>query len=63
MRKIGSFAVAVAVIATGFGVWGASTTNGRVASSINRRIGPFQFMMNAKELPTLEFADHTFVFQ
>jgi hypothetical protein len=61
MRKISSFAVAAAaLIVTGFGVWAAATTNGRVAPSI--RIEPLQLMMNAKDLPTVEFVDHTFVF-
>jgi hypothetical protein len=63
MRKISSFAVAVAaLIVTGFGVWAAATTNGRVAPSISHRIEPLQLMMNAKDLPTVEFVDHTFVF-
>jgi len=31
MRKISLIAVAAAMIATGFGVWAASTTNARVA--------------------------------
>ena len=62
MRKIGSFAVIVAALVAGFGVWAASTTHGRVAPSINHTIDPHELMMNAKELPTAEFADHTFVF-
>jgi hypothetical protein len=48
--------------APGFGVWAASTTNARVVPSIVRGIEPFQVMMTAKELPTVEFADYTFVF-
>jgi len=63
MRKISSFAVAAAaLVVSGFGVWPASTTNGRVAASISHRIEPLQLMLNAKELPTVEFADYTFVF-
>jgi hypothetical protein len=63
MRKISSFAVApAALVVTGFGVWAASTTNGSVAASISHRIEPLQLMLNAKELPTVEFADYTFVF-
>jgi len=62
MRKISSFAVAAAAIATGFGVWAASTTTGRVTTAIGHEIEPFQLMINAKELPTVEFADYTFVF-
>jgi hypothetical protein len=63
MRKTTLFAVAAALIATGFGVWAASATNARVSRSIGQRIQPFQLMMNAKELPTAEFADYTFVFR
>jgi hypothetical protein len=63
MRKIRSFAVAAAVlVATGFGVWAASTTHGHVAPSINHTIDTHELMMKAKELPTAKFADHTFVF-
>ena len=62
MRKISLFAVAAALTATGFGVWAASTTNARVAPSIVQGIEPFQMMVNAKELPTVEFVDYTFVF-
>ena len=63
MRKIGSFAVAAAaLVVTGFGVLATSTTNGRVNTAIGHGIEPFQLMINAKELPTVEFADYTFVF-
>jgi hypothetical protein len=63
MRKISLFAVTAAVIATGFGVWAASSTNARVAPSVGQGIEPFPLMMNAKELPTAELADYTFVFR
>jgi hypothetical protein len=62
MRKIALFAVAAAVIATGFGVWAAAPTNAR-APSMGQGIEPFQLMLNAKGLPTEEFADYTFVFR
>jgi hypothetical protein len=63
MRKSSLFAVAATLIATGFGVWAASTTNARVtAPSIGQAVEPFQLMMNAKKLPTVEFVDYTFVF-
>jgi hypothetical protein len=39
-------------------VWAASTTNARVVPSIAQGIEPFQVMMTAKELPTVEFADY-----
>jgi len=63
MGKISWFAVAATVlVATGFGVWATSTTQGRVPPSMSHRIEPLQLMMNARELPAVEFADHTFVF-
>jgi hypothetical protein len=62
MRKIALFAVAAAVIATGFGVWAAAPTNAR-APSMGQGMEPFQLMLNAKGLPTEEFADYTFVFR
>ena len=62
MRKSSLFAVAATLIATGYGLWAASTTNARVASSTGHRIEPFQLMMNARELPHVEFSDYTFVF-
>jgi hypothetical protein len=62
MRKIGLFAIVAAVVATGLGVWAASTTNAR-SPSMSQGIEPFELMSNAKELPTVEFADYTFVFR
>jgi hypothetical protein len=52
------------LIATGFGVWAASTTtDARVSGPpIGQAVEPFQLMMNAKELPAVEFVDYTFVF-
>jgi len=63
MRKTTLFAVVAAVIVTGFGVWAASPTNARIPSTMGQGIEPFQLMMNAKGLPTEEFADYTFVFR
>jgi hypothetical protein len=63
MRKISLFAVAAAFIVAGVGVWVASTTTtARVAPSTGDGIEPFQLMMNAKELPKVQFVDYTFVF-
>ena len=61
MHKIRLFAVAAAMTATAFGVWAASSTNARAPSTV-QGIEPLQIMVNAKELPTVEFADYTFVF-
>ena len=62
MRKISLFAVAAALTVAGVGGWAASTTKARVAPSIGPGIEPFKLMMNAKELPAVEFVDYTFVF-
>jgi hypothetical protein len=62
MREISLFAVAAALIATGFGIWAASPTNARVPS-MGQGIEPLQLMMGANNLPTVEFADYTFVFR
>ena len=61
MHKIRLFAVAAAMTATAFGVWAASSTNAR-APSIVQGIEPLQMMVNAKELPSVQFVDYTFVF-
>jgi hypothetical protein len=60
MRKITLFAVAAAVIASGFGVWAASPA--RVTPSMSQGIDPLQLMMKEKGLATAEFYDHGFVF-
>jgi hypothetical protein len=60
MRKITLFAVAAAVIATGFGVWAVAPTSARITPS--QGIEPLQLMMNAKGLPTAAAYDHGFVF-
>jgi hypothetical protein len=62
MRKTTLFAFAPALVAIGFGVWAASPANVPVSPSIVQGIEPLQMMVNAKELPTVEFADYTFVF-
>jgi hypothetical protein len=62
MRKTTLFAFTPALIAIGFGVWAASPANAPASPSIGQGIEPFQMMVNAKELPTVEYADYTFVF-
>ena len=64
MRKITLFAVAAAFIVAGVGAWVATTTQARVIAPIGARaaIDPLQVMMNARELPTEEFIDYSFVF-
>src|SRR6516162_6991277 len=62
MRKISLFAFSPALIAIGFGVWAASPAKAPVSPSIVQGIEPLQMMVNAKELPVVEFVDYTFVF-
>ena len=62
MRKTTLFAFAPALIAIGFGVWAVSPANAPVSPPIGQGIEPFKLMMNAKELPAVEFVDYTFVF-
>jgi hypothetical protein len=63
MYKIRLFAVAAALAVAGVGFWVATTTQARVIAPIGARgIDPLQIMMNAKRLPTEEFADYSFVF-
>jgi len=62
MRTIRLFAIAAAMVATGVGVWAASTTNARVAPSMVQGVEPLQLMRNTKGLATVEFADYSFVF-
>ena len=54
MRKISLFAVAA-------GHWPGSLGD-LIAPSIGQGTEPFQLMLTAKQLPTAEFADYTFVF-
>jgi hypothetical protein len=63
MRKTTAFgaAIAAATIATGFGVWATSPSNARVPST-GPGVETFQLMMNAKDLPSVELVDCTFVF-
>jgi hypothetical protein len=62
MRKTSLFAVAAAVIATGFGVCATAPTTARVTPSMSQGIEPLQLMKDAKGLVTAEVYDHGFVF-
>ena len=59
MRKISMFAAVLILI--GIGTWGV-TTNQRVAASTPAGIDPLQMMVNAKDLPSTQYVDYTFVF-
>jgi hypothetical protein len=63
MSSITLFAVAAAIVATGvFGVWAASPSSALIIPSMSQGVEPLRVMMNAKDLPTEEFVDYTFVF-
>ena len=62
MRNTALFAFAPGLIAIGFGVWATSPAKAPVSPSIGQGIAPLQIMVNAKELPTVELVDYTFVF-
>jgi hypothetical protein len=62
MRKTTLFAFTPALIAIGFGVWAASPAKAPAFPSMGQGIEPLQMMVDAKEMPTVEFADYTFVF-
>jgi hypothetical protein len=63
MRKISFYVIATFLILTGVGGWIASTTQARVeAPALAETINPSQITMNARDLPTEQFTDYTFVF-
>jgi hypothetical protein len=64
MRKIGLVAAAAALIVAGVGAWVATTSQARVIAPIGVKaaIDPLQIMMTARNLPTEEFVDYSFVF-
>jgi hypothetical protein len=61
-RKISLFVVAGALIASGFAVRASAPANAPVTPSTNHGIETHQLMATAKDLPTTEFVDYTFVF-
>ena len=63
MPKISLYVIATFLVLTGVGGWIASTTQARVeAPAPAQTVDPLQIMMNARDLPTEEFEDYTFVF-
>lgn len=63
MRKISLYVIATFLILTGVGGWIASTTQARVeAPALAETINPSRIAMNARDLPTEQFTDYTFVF-
>ena len=61
MREIYPFTVAATLILAGIGGLVGSATYARV-HAMGAVVDPSQLMMNAKDLPTAGFVDHTFVF-
>jgi hypothetical protein len=49
-------------LAAGVGAWATSTTQARVATPTADSVDPMQIMTSAKNLPTEELVDYTFVF-
>jgi hypothetical protein len=63
MRNISLYVIATFLMLTGVGGWIASTTQARVdAPALTETINPSQIAMNARDLPTEQFTDYTFVF-
>ena len=59
MRKV-RFAAALVLIGTAWVVVAAA--NQRVAASTPSQIDPLQMTLNAKDLPSTQYLDYTFVF-
>jgi hypothetical protein len=63
MRNIIVATAACLVLAVSFiGGWVTSTSHARVATPAGDPLNPSQIMTSAKDLPTPEFVDYTFVF-
>ena len=63
MRKISFYVIATFLTLTGVGGWIASTTQARVeAPTLAETVNPSQIAMNARDLPTEQLTDYTFVF-
>jgi hypothetical protein len=65
MRRIGLIAVVAALTLVDVGgwmEWVTSTSQARLATPAGDSIDPSQIMTSAKNLPTAEFVDYTFVF-
>ena len=63
MRNIIVATAAGLVLAVSFiGGWATSTSHARVATPAGDPLNPSQIMTSAKNLPTPEFVDYTFVF-
>ena len=64
MRKIITVTAARLIVAAGVGAWiVSSASQARVAMPAGPSLDPSQMMTTAKDLPTAEFVDYTFVFE
>jgi hypothetical protein len=61
MRKI-SLVAAIALMLTGVGLWGTSTTQSRIDVPAGAQINPLQIMMGARHLPVAHYDDYSLVF-
>jgi hypothetical protein len=59
MRKVGTFAAALVLIGIAILI---APANQRVAASTPSQIDPLQMTLNAKDLPSTQYLDYTFVF-
>jgi hypothetical protein len=63
MRKFGFLAVTALTVA-GIAGWVVSTTQARIAAPVNgTRIDALQMMTVAKDMPTDQLVDYSFVFE
>jgi hypothetical protein len=63
MRTISLLAIAAVAILVGVGGWVASTTHARVEAPIaSGDMNLTQMTIDARDLPTEDFVDYTFVF-
>ncbi len=64
MRNTIIVTAACAILAASVGAWVAtSTTQARVTTPAGDTLDPSQMMTSAKNVPTEEFVDYTFVFE
>ena len=64
MRNTIIVTAACLILAASVGTWvNTSTTQARVTTPAGHPLDPLQMMTSAKNLPTAEFVDYTFVFE
>jgi hypothetical protein len=64
MGKVYWFTAAAIFVVAGIVGWASSTTHARVVvPTAIVKVEPFQLMVNAKNLPVVEFQDYSLIFQ